>query len=157
MDVMARLDAMEAAHVQDQREIKMLTSEVESLRKENACLREEVSGLRQENAALREEGAALRKENSLLRDDNERMKRILDNDSSNSSRLPGTSPGRLRTPTMGGSPQKRDLAPSRAIKGTACPGRRSCGRSRPGSMGTVLRRSALQTGPISPDTVSTWM
>ena len=93
MDVMARLDAMEAAHVQDQREIKMLTSEVESLRKENACLREEVSGLRQENAALREEGAALRKENSLLRDDNERMKRILDNDRTEAGTYSGTYTG----------------------------------------------------------------
>ena len=98
MEVMARLDTMEAAHAQDQREIKMLTCEVGSLRKENARLREEVSGLRQENAALREESATLRKENGLLREDNERMKRILNNDSSNSSLppskdQPGWAPG----------------------------------------------------------------
>ena len=90
MDVMARLDTMEAAHVQDRKEIRMLTSEVGSLRKENTRLREEVSGLRQENAALKEEGAALRKENGLLREDNERMKRILDNDSTNSSLPPSS-------------------------------------------------------------------
>lgn len=108
MDVMARLDTMEAAHVQDRKEIRMLTSEVGSLRKENTRLREEVSGLRQENAALREEDATLRKENSLLREDNERMRRILDNDSTNSSLPPSSDqPGKAPNTYNGRKPTKK--------------------------------------------------
>lgn len=108
MDVMARLDTMEAAHVQDRKEIRMLTSEVGSLRRENTRLREEVSGLRQENAALREEDATLRKENSLLREDNERMRRILDNDSTNSSLPPSSDqPGKAPNTYNGRKPTKK--------------------------------------------------
>lgn len=90
VEVMEKLDSMEAEHRKDRREIADLTSEVKSLRKENACLREEVSGLRKKTAVLEGENRRLEKENSLLRDDNERMKRILGNDSSNSSLPPST-------------------------------------------------------------------
>lgn len=90
MEVMEKLDSMEAEHKKDQKEISDLTSEVKSLRKENACLREEVSGLRQKTAVLEAENSRLEKENSLLRDDNERMKKILGNNSSNSSLPPST-------------------------------------------------------------------
>ena len=61
MDVMGRLDSMEAEHRKDRREIKALTSEVKSLRTENIRLREEVAGLKQENAALEEKISGLRK------------------------------------------------------------------------------------------------
>lgn len=118
MDVMARLDTMEAAHVQDRKEIRMLTSEVGSLRKENTRLREEVSGLRQENAALKEEGAALRKENGLLREDNERMKRILDNDSTNSSLPPSSDqPGKAPNTYNGRKPTKKSPGAQPGHKG----------------------------------------
>lgn len=55
------------------------------MRRENAALHEEVSSLKQKNAALTEKCAKLENENTLLRNDNERMKRMLNNDSSNSS------------------------------------------------------------------------
>ena len=85
MEVMARVDSLESEQKQDKKEIRSLTSEVTSLRKENTALREEVSSLKQENAVLTEKCAKLENENTLLRNDNERMKRILNNDSSNSS------------------------------------------------------------------------
>lgn len=90
VEVMEKLDSMEAEHRKDRREIADLASEVKSLRKENTCLREEVSGLRQKTAALEGENHRLEKENILLRGDNERMKRILGNNSSNSSLPPST-------------------------------------------------------------------
>ena len=85
MEVMARVDSLESEQKQDKKEIKSLTSEVTSLRKENTALREEVSSLKQKNAVLTEKCVELERENALLRTDNERMKRILNNDSSNSS------------------------------------------------------------------------
>lgn len=88
MEVMERLDSMEAEHRKDHKEITTLTCEAKSLRKENACLREKVSELEKKTAALEEENHRLEKENLLLCDDNERMKRILSNDSTNSSLPP---------------------------------------------------------------------
>lgn len=88
MEVMARVDNLESEQKQDKKEIRRLTGEVISLRKENAALREEVSFLKHENAVLTEKCAKLENENTLLRNDNERMKRILNNDSSNSSTPP---------------------------------------------------------------------
>lgn len=88
MEVMAKVDSLESEQKQDKKEIKRLTGEVTSLRKENAALREEVSSLKQENAVLTERCGELEKENTLLHNDNERMKRILNNDSSNSSQPP---------------------------------------------------------------------
>lgn len=88
MEVMDKLDSMEAEHKQDRREIKSLTSEVKSLRVENAHLREEVSELKQKNSVLEEKNRKLEAQNRILTDDNERMKRILNNDSSNSSNPP---------------------------------------------------------------------
>jgi len=88
MEVMAKVDRLESEQKQNHQEIKNLTSEVKSLRKENASLREEVSSLKQKNTVLTEECDKLKNENRLLRNDNERMKRILNNDSSNSSNPP---------------------------------------------------------------------
>jgi len=88
MEVMSKVDSLESEQKQDKKEIRHLTSEITSLRKENAALREEVSSLKQENAVLTEKCAKLEKENILLRNDNERMKRILNNDSTNSSISP---------------------------------------------------------------------
>ena len=88
MEVMSRVDSLESEQKQNHKEIKSLNREVTSLRKENAALREEVSSLKQENSDLSEKCGALAKENTLLRNDNERMKRILNNDSSNSSTPP---------------------------------------------------------------------
>lgn len=88
MEVMAKIDGLESEQKHDRRQIKSLTGEVTSLRHENASLRDEVSSLKQENTLLTEKCAKLENENSLLRNDNERMKRILNNDSSNSSTPP---------------------------------------------------------------------
>ena len=85
MEVMDKLNTMEADQKRSRREIRSLTSEVDSLRQENTVLREEVSALKEKNRVLEEKNARLEKENQLLRDDNERMKRHLNNDSSNSS------------------------------------------------------------------------
>ena len=88
MEVMAKVDSLESEQKQDRREIKSLTSEVASLRRENASLREKVSSLKLENTSLAEKCRKLEDENTLLRNDNERMKRTLNNDSSNSSNPP---------------------------------------------------------------------
>ena len=85
MEVMEKVDSLESERRQDRWEIKSLTKEVTILRRENASLREEVSSLKQKNAALTERCGKLEGESMLLRNDNERMKRILNNDSSNSS------------------------------------------------------------------------
>ncbi len=88
VEIMSRVDSLESEREQDKKEIKLLTSEVTSLHRENAALREEVSSLKQKNAALTEKCERPEKENTLLRNDNERMKRILNNDSSNPSTPP---------------------------------------------------------------------
>ncbi len=88
MEVMAKVDSLESEQRQNRKEIKRLTGEVASLSRENETLREEISCLKQENAALKERCEKLTKENALLRNDNERMKRMLNNDSGNSSTPP---------------------------------------------------------------------
>ena len=90
MDVMAKLDSLEAEHKKDRKEIRTLTAEVDHLRKENAGLRDKVSVLQEENAALIDKCRKLEKDSHLLREDNERMKSILNNDSSNTSMPPST-------------------------------------------------------------------
>lgn len=92
MEVMGKLDAMESEHRQDRMEIRALTEEVTSLRKENTSLRDKLGQMQADASALREKAEKLEQENSLLRDDNERMKRILGNDSSNSSIPPSAAP-----------------------------------------------------------------
>ncbi len=88
MEVMAKVDSLESEQKQNRKEIKRLTGEVTRLSRENESLREEVTCLKQENAALKDHCEKLTKENALLRNDNERMKRILNNDSANSSTPP---------------------------------------------------------------------
>ncbi len=102
MEVMAKVDSLEAGQRQNHKEIKSLTGEAVSLRRENAALREEVSSLKKENAALAEKCGDLEKENTLLRNDNERMKRILNNDSSNSSTPPSKDEGTKPANTYNG-------------------------------------------------------
>lgn len=84
-ELMSKVDQLESNSNQDRKTIKTLNSEVSSLRKENSNLRDEVVSLKQENISLNEKCDVLTKENGLLRNDTERMKRILNNDSSNSS------------------------------------------------------------------------
>lgn len=92
MEVMEKLNTIESEHSHDRKEIKDLTSEVTGLRKENAHFREEISNLKQKTTSLEEDNTSLKAENELLHEDNERMKRILNNDSSNSSAPPSKDP-----------------------------------------------------------------
>ena len=92
MEVQARLEALETEHKKDRKEIKSLTAEVTSLRRENSRLREELASVKEENRILHIENGALREENRLLKEDNERMKRILSNNSSNTSLPPSSDP-----------------------------------------------------------------
>lgn len=88
MEITEKLDVMKLEHKQNHKEIKRLTNEVSSLRNANDSLCEKVSVLNEECTTLKEKNIALDKENRILRNDNERMKRILGNDSSNSSLPP---------------------------------------------------------------------
>ena len=120
MEVMDKLNTMEADQKRSRREIRSLTSEVDSLRQENTVLREEVSALKEKNRVLEEKNARLEKENQLLRDDNERMKRHLNNDSSNSSIPPSQErKGKSQTSIMAAGRPAGRQAPSQGIKGTA--------------------------------------
>ncbi|MGL5456518.1 MAG: IS66 family transposase, partial [Enterobacterales bacterium] len=119
MEVMAKLDTMEQEHKQNRGEIKSLTNEVSSLRNENASLREEVSGLKEECAVLKEKNTGLEKENHILRNDNERMKRILGNDSSNSSLPPSKDqPGKAPNTFNGRKPTKKKQGAQPGHKGS---------------------------------------
>ena len=128
MDVMAKLDILEAEQKNDRKEIKTLTAEVTSLRKENGSLRDKVSRLQEENAALSEKCGHLEKECALLLDDNERMKSILNNDSSNTSNPPSTDRKRGR--------------PANAYNGREKSGRKQGGQK--GHKGSTLTRENVE-------------
>lgn len=119
MEVMAKVDNLKSEQKRDKKQIKTLAGEVTSLRKENTSLREEVSSLKQENAALTKRCEELESENTLLRNDNERMKRILNNDSSNSS-TPPSKDGDTKPANMynGRRPTSRKPGAQKGHKGT---------------------------------------
>lgn len=120
MDVMERLDAMESECKKSHKEIKSLHAEVKSLTKENTQLKEELADMKAKNVTLIEENAALRKENQLLRDDNERMKRILNNDSSNSGAPPSTDqPGKAANTYNSRKPTKRKAGAQPGHRGSS--------------------------------------
>ena len=157
MDVMARLDVMEAEHKNDRKEIADLNAEVKSLRKENFRLKTEVDTVKAENTALREENNFLRKENQLLRDDNERMKRILNNNSANSSQPPSSDPpGKAPNTYNSRKPTKRRQEPSPAIKERIFPKQRWRKRFGKGAWNTGWKKSEPQAIVISQDIVLTW-
>lgn len=89
-EVMERLSAMETRHRQDHSDIQRLNRVVDSQEKELILLRGTVREQKEELDSLHGENESLLKENSLLKDDNERMKRILNNDSGNSSLPPSS-------------------------------------------------------------------
>lgn len=129
MEVMEKLNAMESEHSQDRKEVKALSSAVTSLHKENAHLKEEVSHLKQKASSLEEENTSLKAENRLLSNDNERMKRILDNDSSNSSNPPSKDqPGKAPNMFHGRKTTKKK------------PG------AQPGHKGSGLSKAAVEQG-----------
>lgn len=123
MEVMARVDSLEANSRKDRKEITRLTNEVTCMEKENAGLRDNVASLTATNTALLQKCAELSNENELLRNDNERMKRILNNDSSNTS-IP---------PSKGGSGRSANTYNSRKPSGKkkgAQPGHKGTGLSK---------------------------
>lgn len=90
MEVMGKLDALTEESTNQKRELKCLTGLTNSLSKENADLKEELGDVKNQLASVNAENTKLRIENGLLRDDNERMRRILNNNSQNSSLPPST-------------------------------------------------------------------
>lgn len=123
MEVMAKVDSLETQSRKDQKELNRLSNEVKSLEKENAALRNNVSSLTEANTALLQKCAELSDENELLRNDNERMKRILNNDSSNTSIPPSRGGGGRPANTYNGR------KPSGKKKG-AQPGHKGTGLSK---------------------------
>lgn len=120
MDVMEKLDAMESECKKSHKEIKSLNAEVKSLKNENARLKEELAAVKARNIILTAENAALRQENQLLRDDNERMKRILNNDSSNSGTPPSTDqPGKAPNVNNSRKPTKKKAGAQTGHRGSS--------------------------------------
>lgn len=89
-EVMARLSVMETSHKKGQEEIKHLNSIVRQQEKKIGQLSDTVRIQAETIECLEQENACLKKENQLLRDDNDRMKRILNNNSTNSSLPPSS-------------------------------------------------------------------
>ena len=89
-DVMARLSAMETSHKEGQKEIKRLNSIVLQQEKEIEKLSDTVRIQAETIENLEQENACLKKKNQLLHNDNDRMKRILNNNSTNSSLPPSS-------------------------------------------------------------------
>lgn len=98
-ELMEKVNSLESAHKEDRKEIHRLNCRVDSLTKENQQLRATVKAQKQELEQLHLTCETLQKENKILRKDNERMKRILGNDSSNSSNPPSSDgPDKLKAP-----------------------------------------------------------
>lgn len=122
MEVMARVDNLEFQHKEDHRVIDGLKNDVAHLENRNAILEDKATFLSEENASLKQKCEKLTAENELLRNDNERMKRILNNDSSNSSIPPsktsGTGGGRAANTYNGRKPSKKKKGAQPGHKGT---------------------------------------
>ena len=98
-ELMEKVNSLESAHKEDRKEIHRLNCQVESLTKENQQLRATVKAQNKELSDLHLTCEKLQKENKILRKDNERMKRILSNNSSNSSKPPSSDgPEKLKAP-----------------------------------------------------------
>ena len=89
-EIMERLSEMETINTQNQKKLKEADADISSMRRTIAKQEAEIEALNETVTALRSENTKLIQENRLLRDDNERMKRILNNNSHNSSLSPST-------------------------------------------------------------------
>ena len=118
MEVMAKVDSLESESRKDHREINRLSNEVKRLDRENTSLRDKVTSLTGANTALLQKCAELSEENELLRNDNERMKRILNNDSSNTSIPPSKDGGRPANTYNGRKPSGKKKGAQPGHKGT---------------------------------------
>lgn len=114
------MDAMKLECKKSHKEIERLNAEIKALRNENTRLKEELETVKAQNAALTAENTALRKENQLLGNDNERMKRTLNNDSSNSSEPPSKDqPGKVPNTYNSRRPTKKKAAPRQGTAAAA--------------------------------------
>ena len=96
-ELLAKVDSLEADHKENRKEIRRLNNEISSLNNENRKLRGTIDKQNQELTELNSKYSRLREENRVLRNDNERMKRILGNDSNNSSKPPSSDkPGKSK-------------------------------------------------------------
>lgn len=85
-----RLNSLEKGSKQDRKEIKRLNKEVDRVNKRNTVLEKKLASQGPELTEVKAENKALKKENKILHEDNERMKRILNNNSDNSSLPPSS-------------------------------------------------------------------
>lgn len=136
-ELMERVDTLETACKVGRQEIKWLSAENNRLQKENESLREEINVLKEKCDTLTVENEQLKKENALLRDDNERMKRILGNNSSNSSLPPSTD--KDGKGGSNGTPRSANTYNGRK-KGDRKPGGQA------GHKGSCLSRSEIEKG-----------
>ena len=105
MEVMEKLNTMEADQKRSRHELKSLTGEVTGPRQPHAAPRAQDAALKAKNRLLEETNIRLEKENQLLRNDNERMKRILNNNSSNAS-VPPSQEQKRKSPNQYNSRQQ---------------------------------------------------
>lgn len=87
-EVMERLSKMEETNRQNQKKLKEANEDISSMTRTIAKQEAEIGSLKETVTALRSENEKLVHENQLLLEDNERMKRILNNNSHNSSLPP---------------------------------------------------------------------
>ncbi len=146
-DVMARLSAMETSHKEGQKEIKHLNSIVRQQEKEIEKLSDTVKAQAETIENLEQENASLKKENQLLRDDNDRMKRILNNNSANSSLPPSSDQAK-----SSGEKDPNDNNDDSNGNGSGKPANQYNGRTasqkkkggQPGHKGTTLTRADVE-------------
>lgn len=89
-EAMSRLSLLESEHAKDSERIRQLNHNVLVQAEDIRKLSEENQHLKDTVQYLMEENISLKAEDQLLRDDNERMRRILNNHSGNSSMPPST-------------------------------------------------------------------
>jgi len=127
-ELSARFSTLETTQKKEHTDLVYLKQDFKKLQERNSGLVDTVSELKAENADLKARNEALCEENRLLRDDNERMKRTLGNNSSNSSLPPSTDgPGKPAN-----SFNNRRSGSSRGKGG------------QPGHKGTTLNRSDIE-------------
>lgn len=89
-EVMERLSKMEAINTQNQKKLKEANADISSMSRTIKKQETVIEALNETVTTLRSENEKLVHENQLLMDDNKRMKRILNNNSHNSSLPPST-------------------------------------------------------------------
>ncbi len=146
-EVMLRLSLLESDHKKDGEKIKQLehnlfvqAEDIRRLSDENRELKDAIQLLEAENASLKAE-------DQLLKDDNERVKRILNNNSSNSSMPPSTD--QIKSTRQEADMQKVNDGAAAVVEKSANKynGRVKTGRKKgaqPGHKGNTATREAIE-------------